>query len=396
MHLATCRWAIAAIALTLWGSTGGPAVAARQQPASAQLRLDLDRLRSQIATLEGRLADMGESRETLVEEFEAADVGLALSSRRLSSIHLRLQVLLPQTREREAEVLRLTDDLAGAREELAARVVALYRMGPLSYSRVLLAAGSAEAVLANYQMVGRLAAQDRSLVARIRNRLDELEEAVRAASETTAQLTAMRAEETLAVEELTAQQDIRQELIRQIDIEAAAGRRALDDQEKSALALEELLGTVSSMPLVAPSVNMRPAFATTLGNLPWPAEGPITERFGRKQHAVYDTYTLVKGIEIAAGAGAPVRAVYQGRIVFADWYQTYGLIVIISHGDDFHTIYGHLDEMLVRTNEWVDEGDQLGTVGETGSLIGPSLYFEVRDGAEAVNPELWLRGRNPD
>ncbi len=387
------RCAIVAIALTLWGSAGGPAVAALQRPSSAQLRLDLDRLRGQIASLQARLADMGESRETLVEEFEAADVRLALSSRQLAILQLRLQVLLPETLEREAEVERLTEDLGEAREELAARVVALYRMGPLSYSRFLLAAGDAEAVLANYQMVGRLVAQDRSLVVSIRARLGEYQEAVRVANETAAQLRETRAEETLAIQELTAQQDLRQELIRQIDIEAAAGRRALEEQGKSALALEELLGAVSSTPAVAPRAGTRPAFGTTLGDLPWPAEGPITERFGRKQHAVYDTYTLVKGIEIAAGAGASVRAVYQGRIAFADWFQNYGLMVVISHGDDFYTIYGHLDGMRVRTGEWVDEGDQIGTVGQTGSLIGPSLYFEVREGAEAVNPELWLRGR---
>ena len=95
MHLAARRWVIAAIALTLWGSAGGPAVAARPQPAPAQLRLDLDRLRGQIATLQARLADMGESRETLVDEFEAADVRLAVNSRRLEIIHLRLRVLLP-------------------------------------------------------------------------------------------------------------------------------------------------------------------------------------------------------------------------------------------------------------------------------------------------------------
>ena len=88
-----------------------------------------------------------------------------------------------------------------------------------------------------------------------------------------------------------------------------------------------------------------------------------------------------------------MRAVHQGRVAFADWFQTYGLMVVISHGDDFYTIYGHLDAMLVRTGEWVDEGDQLGTVGQTGSLIGPSLYFEVREGAEAINPEVWLRER---
>ena len=62
-------------------------------------------------------------------------------------------------------------------------------------------------------------------------------------------------------------------------------------------------------------------------------------------------------------------------------------------GIEIGKLDGALDDMLVRTSEWVDEGDQLGTVGQTGSLIGPSLYFEVREGAEAVNPELWLRGR---
>ena len=387
------RWAIAAVALLAWASAGALPAASQQERSSAQVRLDLDRLRGQITALQAQLTDMGERRETLVDDFEAADVQLALSTRQLDLIQLRLRVLSEQSQGRQAEVERLTDELAGARQELAARVVALYRMGPLSYSRFLLAADNAEEVLANYQIVGRLASQDRSLVASIRTQLTEHQAAVGAANETATQLTSTRQEETLAIRDLTAQQDLRQELIRQIDIEAAAGRRALDEQEKSAVALEELLGTVSSTPVAPPSAEMRPAFATAQGELPWPTEGPIVERFGRKQHAVYDTYTLVKGIEIGAIAGAPVAAVYQGRVAFADWFETYGLMVVVSHGDDFFTIYGHLDQMLVRTSEWVDEGDQVGTVGETGSLIGPSLYFEVREGSEAINPELWLRQR---
>ena len=88
-----------------------------------------------------------------------------------------------------------------------------------------------------------------------------------------------------------------------------------------------------------------------------------------------------------------MSAVYQGRVAFADWFQNYGQVVIINHGDEFFTIYGHLDEVLVRTGEWVDAGGEIGTVGETGSLIGPSLYFEIREGSEAINPALWLRSR---
>ena len=172
-----------------------------------------------------------------------------------------------------------------------------------------------------------------------------------------------------------------------------AGRRILKDHAESAAILEELLGAVLSKRVIAPFAGDQPAFTTLLGDLSWPADGRITERFGRKQHPVYDTYTLVKGIEIATGVGAPVSAVYRGRIVFADWFQNYGLMVVISHGDDFYTIYGHLDTILVRMGEGVDDTYQIGTVGQTGSLIGPSLHFEIRKGTEAVNPELWLRER---
>jgi septal ring factor EnvC (AmiA/AmiB activator) len=359
----------------------------------AQLRLDLDRLRAQITALEAQLTGMSEQRETLVDEFETADVKLALSRRQLELIQVRLRVLYQQSADREAEVERLTEELVTAREELAARVVALYRMGPLSYSRFLFAADNPEEILANYQLVGRLASQDRTLVANIVTRMDEHQRAVEAMEETARRWAATREEERMAIATLTEQQDLRQELIRQIDIEASAGRQALAAQEKSAVALEVLLGEVGSAPVATARGAAPPAFGAARGELPWPAEGPVTETFGRKVHPVYDTVTLFKGIEIDAGAGTPVQSVFQGRVVFADWFQNYGLVVIVNHGNDFFTIYGHLDAVSVRTGEWVDEGTEVGTVGETGSLIGPSLYFEIREGSEAVNPAQWLRRR---
>ena len=139
---------------------------------AAQLRLDLDRLRGQITALEAQLTGMAAQRDTLVDEFETADVVLALSRRQLELIQLRLQVLYQQSVDREAEVIRLTEALVTAREELAVRIVALYRMGPLSYSRFLFAADNPEEILANYQLIGRLAAQDRTLVANIATRMD--------------------------------------------------------------------------------------------------------------------------------------------------------------------------------------------------------------------------------
>jgi septal ring factor EnvC (AmiA/AmiB activator) len=370
-----------------------PLLAAGQQGRTPeQLRVDLERLRGQISTLETQLAQIGEQRETLNDDFEAADIELALGRQRLQVIRIRLSVLSDEAVERQREVDRLSAELDGARQELAARIVALYRMGPLSYSRFLLAADSPEKILANYQLVGRLAAQDRALVTSIRARLDRHREAVRLLSASRTRLATTRDEETLAVANLDTRQELRRELIRQLDIEAAAGRQALAEREDSAVALEGLLGSVSASSTVA-APGTGAGFATTRGELPWPAEGPVTETFGRKRHPVYDTYTLQKGIEIDAGAGAVVQAVYEGRVRYADWFQNYGLVVILDHGGDYFTIYGHLESIAVRPGDWVDAGGRLGTVGETGSLAGPSLYFEVRDGTEALNPQSWLRRR---
>jgi septal ring factor EnvC (AmiA/AmiB activator) len=396
----TTRYAARGIALALLIVALSPPLAAQQVRTPDENRLELERLRAQVTALEAQLADMGERRAALIDDFEAADVELALSRTTLRLVQVRLRVLSGERIERQAEVERLSMELDAAREELAARVVALYRMGPLSYSRFLLAAESTDEALANYQIVGRLASQDRSLVVSIRIRIGEHEDAVAALDETTRRLTATRAEETEAIATLTTQQDIRQELIRQIDVEAEAGRYALSEREASAAALEELLGRVSaSSPSVVTSGSpdaaaaTPPAFGTTRGQLPWPAEGPVVDGFGRKRHPEWNTYTQSNGIEIDAGAGNPVRAVYQGRVAYADWFQNYGLVVILSHGNDYFTIYGHLDGVRVRTGEYVDAGAEIGTVGETGSLVGPSLYFEIREGAYAVDPQAWLRRR---
>ena len=85
-----------------------------------------------------------------------------------------------------------------------------------------------------------------------------------------------------------------------------------------------------------------------------------------------------------------MRSVAHGIVRFAGWFRGYGRIVIVDHGDGYHTISGHLDEIHVEVAQPVDEGEVLGTVGETGSLGGPSLYFELRAGGDPVDPQPWL------
>jgi septal ring factor EnvC (AmiA/AmiB activator) len=354
----------------------------------------------------------------MVDEFERVDVRLALSRRQLELHRLRREVLVGELAEERAAVALSDATLRQAKADLAARIRALYRMGPLSYSRFLLAAASAEEIMANYQLITRLATTDRSLVASVRILLEEQRLAVAAMEETEERIAALEQEEAVTVAGLEAQQIERQQIIRRLDMEADVGRQALARQEDSAARLQVLMSQFvqqqppATSPENAPEVSESevaadvvvpppdtpagpaPApFEAARGELPWPGEGPITLSFGRQRHPVYDTYTLSKGIEIQAEPESPVRAVFHGRVAFADWFKGYGQVVILNHGDDFFTLYGHLAVIEVRAGEWVEVGGMVGTVGDTGSLTGPSLYFEIREGTDALNPARWLQRR---
>lgn len=135
------------------------------------------------------------------------------------------------------------------------------------------------------------------------------------------------------------------------------------------------------------------AFADHKGQLPPPVAGRLLTRFGRARDPELGTVTFNTGVTLDAPHGAPVRAVHQGRVVYSGWYKGFGNLVIIDHGDDFHTLYGHLSAIRRARGETVATGTIIGEVGDAGSLGGPQLHFELRARRAPVDPVPWLRRR---
>jgi len=109
----------------------------------------------------------------------------------------------------------------------------------------------------------------------------------------------------------------------------------------------------------------------------------------------FNTVTVQNGLDISAAAGAPVRAVAAGRVVHAGWFKGYGNLVIVDHGDGYHTLVAHLASMTTAAGEDVEAGSLLGTVGDTGSMKGAYLYFEVREKGRPLDPAAWLARQAP-
>ena len=96
------------------------------------------------------------------------------------------------------------------------------------------------------------------------------------------------------------------------------------------------------------------------------------------------------GIEIKTRQGTPIRAVFSGETIFSSWLKGYGNVIIIAHGEHFHTVYAHVEEVYSAKGKPVEAGEVIATVGDSGSMVGPSLYFEIRHKGSPVDPLQWV------
>ncbi|HEY8152465.1 MAG TPA: peptidoglycan DD-metalloendopeptidase family protein, partial [Vicinamibacteria bacterium] len=156
----------------------------------------------------------------------------------------------------------------------------------------------------------------------------------------------------------------------------------LQELEEAEGKLGQLLSGLTATDITVPITVFK-------GALPWPARGRVSITFGRHKHPRFETYTLHNGIEIDAPVDAPVRAVHDGTVAFADQFLGYGLMVILDHGGKNHTLYAHLAETSVQPGQRVSAGDVVGTVGAS-SVEGPGLYFELRSQGKPQDPLDWL------
>lgn len=278
--------------------------------------------------------------------------------------------------------------LGALREALRPRLAARARMGRTGELVALLSAPSLAELVRRRWLLGHVLGRDARLVAEAREAL-LAREAARAARAAEA---SRLAEATAAARERRAQAAARQEERQAL---LAALRQARAFQERSAAEAagqaRRLAAFVSTLPPPRGGGGKGSAFAARKGKLAPPADGPVSVGFGKVVNPKFNTVTVQNGIDIEAPAGAPVHAVAPGRVVHAGWFKGYGNLVIVDHGGGYHTLVAHLATMRTAQGEDVDAGSVLGTVGDSGSLKGPYLYFELRERGKPIDPRAWLR-----
>lgn len=339
----------------------------------------LHRIQERKAQLEAELQHLrGEEKGVLVE-VERLTLGVRLKGEQLRETEIFLQNANAQMDDTLARSRKVERSVGEARPVLAARARALYKLGELSYLRMLLSVDHPADVFRGYRFVTTLARRDKERFTAFRADLETLRKTRSELEEKTRRALAMRVELDKARRDFDEQRRKKSELLTSIvekkELHAAYVRELEDAEGRLKTLLSGLGEGDASVPL-----------SLFKGSLPWPAPGRIRVPFGRRKHPQFETYTIQNGVEIATAPDAKVAAVHDGSVVFADRFQGYGLLVILDHGGRHYSLYGHLAELAVRIGDKVETGQALGKVGPEADL-----YFEVRFQEQPEDPLEWLK-----
>ena len=170
-----------------------------------------------------------------------------------------------------------------------------------------------------------------------------------------------------------------------------SGRDRIAALEEDAGALRAVIEQLRrSAEILGESGIQQDSIAVKRGRLQWPTTpAKLLARFGDRKSG---NELHWDGVLLASDRGEAVRAVYQGRVVFADWLRGFGLLIIVDHGDGYMSLYGHNETLLKETGEWVGSGDQLALSGASGGQRNPGVYFALRRNGEPLDPAQWCRG----
>jgi len=341
------------------------------------------RARDRALALQTEADDLAARERSLMAELRRLERDRRTKAAELSAINGDLEDTTGQLDETAARMADLEREAEAQRPLVAARMVALYKMGAPRYARLLLGAGNLQAMGRASRLIGALARRDREQFEGHRQTLDDLQ-ASRAsleAHQTEAEAlqisarTARRsvdraiAAQTALLEDIAAQRDLTATLMAELD----AARQRLD----------AALATAAASPL--PTLPVRPF----RGQLAPPVPGDVTLAFGAAATTESGISAPSDGIELAVTPGEAVRAIHEGTVTFVGSVEERGTLVRVDHGHQAVSLYGHLASLTVREGDRIDPGTELGAAGQSPSGA-PSVYFELRIDGQPVDPVEWL------
>ena len=365
-------------------------LAAQGSQDPAQLRQKLAAIQGRLAQVDQQLGALKKRRKGVLVDLQGISLQRDRAQAQVEGARLRRDQAQNEVQEITREQARIQGEVLKLREELRKQVRWMQALGPLGEFGLSTSFQDPSAWLVKGRMLAWARLQERKQldqIQRLKGDLAAKEKALRAV------LTRLATEEREAAElqaALRLQEDRLNGFLDGLQKDEAAQKQVQDELAEEALQLERLLANLLNKPQTE-TFEAATSFASLKGELPQPVAGTLAQGFGEHLHPKFHTKTMQSGLLVEAPLGAPVQAVAEGRVVFADFYQSYGPMVILDQGGGWFTLYTHLQGLSVAKGQVLKRGERVGAVGDT--VDGPRLGFEIRHQAQPQDPQKWLKPR---
>lgn len=370
---------------------GGSASGAGNPGASQQAQLR--ELRARIARLQTNLDRDVQTRSQVQRQLRDSEQQIATLNGSLRTLEASIARAHARLAALQAEQARKQAALDAQKTALAQQVRAAYMQGQDSRLQLLLNArdpATLDRLLAYYDYMDKVRAVR---IQAVRSELAALAKINAQVRQQLGILIPLRQQRTQALKQLQQHRKMRSQLLATINERIRTRGQKLAHMQSDARSLQDLLNNLQQTLADIPAdLEGHHQFASLRGRLPWPVTGRIVQGFGAP---LAGGRLRAHGDLIAAPLGTPVRAVAYGRVVFADWLPHFGLLVIIDHGGGYMSIYAHNQSVYAHVGDWVQMGETIATLGDSGGQDQPALYFEIRHGGVALSPRDWCRSHLP-
>jgi len=353
----------------------------------------LDSITQELSRKKETIKKTQKKEKSVLSQLNEIEMELSKKRDEVKKLHQSIDKLEINMRDNTGKLQDLTLQMDSEKEYLRKRLIALYKYTKSGGAVSLLSQSSYYDLMKATRLIGIIVTNDHRSIDAFNQDISILNTFQETLKEGNTELKTKLTQVETKEKEIKQKQGEKVALLTSIRNENSLQLAAVKDLEASSRNLLELIKRLAreatEKDKIAPLPGIK-GFALLKGRLPLPAQGKIISHFGKFKNEELRTTTFQKGIEISAPIGTEIKAIYPGRVLYADWLKGYGKIIIIDHGEGYYTLSAHTSELFKKVGDEVKTGERIALVGDTNSFKGSCLYFEIRFHGNPQDPLEWL------
>jgi len=352
-----------------------------------QEKTELEQLKTKLEKQEKAIKQAGAKESSALLTLQKIGNQLKLKERELKIYQWNKKINQNKIFRLQQKIALADNHLAGQKKILGKRLRSIYKEGSMFPIKVLFSAENFNDLIQRVKYMELVTEYDSRIFGNFISRLNQLEKEKEALLRARAKLEQLEKNTDRNKKEIKNRKNEKSRFLKKLKREKSLNIKVKKELLMASKNLNGLISNLEEKLVLGQGLDI----VDRKGRLILPVTGKVLNKFGKKRDKHYDTFIVYNGIDIKVRKGTPVRSIFDGKVLYANELKGYGNLIILGHGNDYHSLYGHLDEIITKVGRTVRSGQIIGRSGDTGSLVGETLYFELRHKGNPIEPTRWFK-----